>query len=122
MMYAPPGAMQGGQPEHGQPAYGPGQAQQVGYFQEEGTPTPAPVLGGEAGAPMGPMEAMPMMPDAYGPTNAEDFGGDCPYCGGAGCGHCSGHNGLLGDVLGIVGPYPDGGCGAVRWYDLSLDY
>jgi hypothetical protein len=59
---------------------------------------------------------------AYGPANAEDFGTDCPYCGGAGCDHCMGHHGLLGDVLGIVGPYPDGGCGAVRWYDLAIDY
>ena len=58
----------------------------------------------------------------YGPANAEDFGVDCPYCGGQGCDHCGGHHGLLGDVLGCVGPYPDGGCGAVRWYDLSLDY
>jgi len=121
MMYAPPGAMQGGQPGYGQPAYGPGYGpgpgygQQVGYMQP-GEPTPAPMPG--AGAPMGPMPGSP----AYGPANAEDFGTDCPYCGGAGCNHCSGHHGLLGDVLGCVGPYPDGGCGAVRWYDLSIDY
>ncbi len=112
MMYAPPGAM---------PAAQPGYGQQVGYMQQEGEPTPAPYPGGGAGPPMEPMTMMPGS-DAYGPANAEDFGGDCPYCGGAGCSHCGGHNGLLGDVLGIVGPYPDGGCGAVRWYDLSLDY
>ena len=113
LMYAPPGAMPGGQPGYGQ---------QVGYFQQDGVPTPAPIPGGEAGAPM-PMVPMPVEGDYQGgPANAEDFGVDCPYCGGAGCDHCGGHHGLLGDVLGIVAPYPDGGCGAVRWYDFSLDY
>lgn len=110
MMYAPPGAMSG---------YG----QQAGYFQPDGEPTPA----------AGPMPAGPMpgydpgaayAAEGYagGQPYAEDFGVDCPYCGGGGCGRCSGHHGLLGDVLGLVGPYPDGGCGAVRWYDLSVDY
>jgi hypothetical protein len=104
MMYAPPDAMSG---------YG----QQAGYFQPEGEPTPAgPMPGYDPGAPYGG--------EGYeeGQPYAEDFGVDCPYCGGAGCGRCSGHHGLLGDVLGLVGPYPDGGCGAVRWYDLSVDY
>src|SRR5439155_6196939 len=31
-------------------------------------------------------------------------------------------NGLLGDVLGLVTPYPDGGCAAVRWFDFAVDY
>ncbi|MFN0019484.1 MAG: hypothetical protein ACKVP0_14585 [Pirellulaceae bacterium] len=135
-MYAPPGAIPGGQPGYGQgqPAYGPpgygqmppgygqapaGYGQQVGYMQADG-PTPAPMPGAEQGAPMAP-GPMPMPGENYGPANAEDFGVDCPYCGGQGCDHCGGHHGLLGDVLGLVGPYPDGGCGAVRWYDLSLD-
>ena len=123
-MYAPSGAMQvppgyGQQPGYGQPAYGPGYGKQVGYMQPDGVPTPAPMPmpGGEAGAPMQPMPG-----PGYGPANAEDFGTECPYCGGEGCDHCGGHHGLLGDVLGLVGPYPDGGCGAVRWYDFSLDY
>jgi Putative beta barrel porin-7 (BBP7) len=30
--------------------------------------------------------------------------------------------GLLGDVFGLVAPYPDGGCAAVRWYDVAIDY
>ena len=106
MMYAPPGAM-------------PGYGQPVGYMQSDGEPTPA--------GPM-PMPGLSPVPSAYaadgngGAPYAEDFGVDCPYCGGAGCERCSGHHGLLGDVLGLVGPYPDGGCGAVRWYDLSLDF
>jgi hypothetical protein len=55
------------------------------------------------------------------------MGGGCPQCGGMGCDMCGaggGHglcNGLLGDVFGLVGPYPDGGCSAVRWFDFSLD-
>jgi hypothetical protein len=31
-------------------------------------------------------------------------------------------NGLLGDVLGLIAPYPDGGCAAPRWYDFAVDY
>lgn len=127
MMYAPPGSMPGGPPPgYGQPQYGgpPGYGQQVGYMQAEGGPTPAPLPGSEPGV----LDPMPGPTDYQGgpyeggPSNAEDFGVDCPYCGGAGCDRCSGHHGLLGDVLGIIGPYPDGGCGAVRWYDFSLDY
>jgi len=106
MMYAPPGSLQAALP--------------AGYMQAEGAPTPA--LAPEPGGPM-PMVPMGAPPgENYGPTNAEDFGVACPYCGGAGCDHCGGHHGLLGDVLGFVGPYPDGGCGAVRWYDLAVDY
>ena len=102
LMYAPPGTMPGSQP--------------AAYMQPDGVPTPAvPMQGGPP-----PM----MAPGGFegAPDYAEDFGTDCPYCGGAGCEACGGHHGLLGDVLGIVGPYPDGGCGAVRWYDLAVDY
>jgi len=70
---------------------------------------------------------------------SSDLDGGCPYCGGQGCQQCGagggifGHgnhhgdgtwlpNGLLGDVLGLVAPYPDGGCAAVRWYDFAVDY
>jgi hypothetical protein len=31
-----------------------------------------------------------------------------------------GRNGLLGDVLGIILPYGDGGCAAPRWYDFEV--
>ena len=31
-------------------------------------------------------------------------------------------NGLLGDRLGLIAPYPDGGCAAPRWYDFAIDY
>jgi hypothetical protein len=68
--------------------------------------------------------------------------GGCQFCGGQGCARCGGlfghggvfghgghgghgslmPHGLLGDVLGLVSPYPDGGCAAVRWYDFSFDY
>jgi Putative beta barrel porin-7 (BBP7) len=123
-MYAPPGTMPGGQPGYGQPGYGPmGYGQPVGYMQAEGEPTPALLPGGESGA-LGPMPGAEGYEGGQygGPAHAEDFGVACPYCGGAGCDRCSGQNGLLGDVLGIIGPYPDGGCGAVRWYDLSIDY
>lgn len=104
LMYAPPGSMPGTQP--------------VGYFQPEGEPTlaqpggfaPDPTMGGEGYGYQG------------APAYAEDFGAACPYCGGAGCDACSGQHGLLGDILGLVGPYPDGGCGAVRWYDFAVDY
>jgi hypothetical protein len=60
-------------------------------------------------------------------------GPSCPQCGGRGCPTCmggGGHgggegilpNGLLGDVLGLVAPYPDGGCAAPRWFDFAIDY
>jgi hypothetical protein len=51
--------------------------------------------------------------------------GGCQACGGMGCDHCGGGvfgNSLLGDIFGCVGPYPDGGCAAVRWYDFAVDY
>lgn len=114
-----------------------------------GMPMPPPgyALPGMGGPGMGggPGYGQPtgmMSPDAYGAFGAsspemmyggmEGAGGDgCPYCGGAGCDMCSqghghhidshGEGGLLGDVLGCVAPYPDGGCGAVRWFDFSFD-
>src|SRR6185295_13638969 len=69
----------------------------------------------------------------YGPPPGGMDAG-CPYCGGQGCQQCQGGydpagadgtwmpNGLLGDVLGLVAPYPDGGCAAPRWYDFAVDY
>ena len=84
-----------------------------------------------------------LLPDAYGaygaapagfaeggaPSMGPDLmmgGGGCPYCGGMGCDACGGgsvlSNGLLGDVFGLVAPYPDGGCAAIRWYDVAVDF
>lgn len=107
-MYAPPGAMNGG-------------VAPAGYYQGEGEVGPTP-----AGPPPGMMMQPGGSPGGYemGPGgNAEDYdAGNCPYCGGAGCGHCGGQHGLLGDILGIVGPYPDGGSAAPRWYDLAVDF
>lgn len=89
--------MNGGAPGYGQPGYDP---------QMYGGPMPGGMTGG------------PMSMDA-----------GCPYCGGQGCEFCAGGgghghwpNGLLGDVLGLVAPYPDGGCAAVRWFDFAVDY
>ena len=79
----------------------------------------------------GPMQGGPMPGGMPGGPMPMD-GGGCPYCGGQGCEACmggGGHhghgiwpNGLLGDVLGLVAPYPDGGCAAVRWFDFAVDY
>lgn len=97
---------QNGAPGYGPPGYGPGGPAQPGYDQSG--------YGGQA----------------YGGPGMMD--GPCPQCGGQGCDQCrggmhGGHgswlpNGLLGDVLGLVAPYPDGGCAAVRWFDFSVDY
>ena len=111
-------------------------------------PTPAPLPGGAAapmpGGPPGPMpdvygaygslpngvgQQPPM--DMQGPTGMPGMdggmdGAGCPYCGGQGCDNCGGRHhgdhGLLGDIFGICGPYADGGCAAVRWYDFSADF
>lgn len=79
----------------------------------------------------GAMPGGPQMPmDASGPMGPIGSPGNCPICGGAGCDACGGgaagypggvHNGLLGDVMGLVFPYADGGCGALRWYDISVE-
>lgn len=85
----------------------------------------------------GPMQGGPMMGPmgGYGGYGGPGMDG-CQYCGGNGCDNCrgglfghhgGGHgshlpNGLLGDVLGLVAPYPDGGCAAVRWFDVAIDY
>jgi hypothetical protein len=115
-----------------------------------GGPTPAMPPGAmPPGAMPGPMPMGP--PDAYGgygsmPTDmgveagmgpmgggmGGGMGNGCPYCDGGGCDFCHGMfghhghhglgNGLLGDVLGLVAPYPDGGCASVRWFDFALDF
>jgi hypothetical protein len=39
-----------------------------------------------------------------------------------GYGGHKGDHGLLGECLGICGPYADGGCAAVRWFDFAADF
>lgn len=73
---------------------------------------------------MGPSPGM-YDPDAMGGAGMSGYAGggmDCPpgMDGYGGGGRRPGHNGLLGDVLGIVLPYPDGGCAAPRWYDFEI--
>jgi hypothetical protein len=95
----------------------PGMA--VGYMQ----PGSAPPSVLAAGQPM-PMGATPMGPAPGSPAEAfaEDWGsGYCPHCGGIGCPAC-GHHGLLGGLFGWLVPEGDGGCCAMRWYDLSVDF
>jgi hypothetical protein len=62
-------------------------------------------------------------PDSMGGAGVMGPSGDmmgCPPDAGYGYGGGHGRNGLLGDVLGILAPYADGGCGAPRWYDFEL--
>lgn len=119
----------------------PGMMPPMGYGPSPGMPMQGPP-GMMPGGGMGPG----MMPAGYGPT-ADAYGmygmtspthfegamptdggmGACPQCGGMGCDLCGGGgghglcNGLLGDVFGLVAPYPDGGCAAVRWFDVAVD-
>jgi len=112
------------------PGYGP--AMSAGYMAGPGQPGLLPDAYGaygsaENGPPMG--GPAPMGPDLM---MGGGMGGGCPYCGGMGCDNCGGGrggmgghglgNGLLGDVFGLVAPFPDGGCAAVRWYDFSVDF
>lgn len=81
-------------------------------------------MAGPGGGPGGPPGGYiaPEPPTGY--MSGFEGGGACEACGGMGCEHCGGglHNGLLGDVLGLIGPYPDGGCAAVRWFDINVDF
>ena len=129
---APPGLMGPGMPAYGMlppgmPPYGVDPAAYMG----------GPMPGGMPAGYAGPMPPPGPTPDAFGaygsmPTDFQgdmQGGTDCPYCGGQGCNACKhlrhGHhceNGLLGNLLGCVGPCPDGGCGAIRWYDFAVDF
>lgn len=97
-------------------------------------PYPVSMMGGAGGAPPGyGAGAMPgglMMEgqDAAIPDGMSGYGGygeaedgygsfDGEY-GGEDCGP---YRGLLGDFLGLVGPYNDGGCCAPRFYDVSFE-
>jgi hypothetical protein len=106
-MYAPPGAM---------PAMGPGSMGPAGM--------PGGMMPGMPGGPPGATNISYMQPppDAYGmygeaPPDMMMQGG-MPMDEGRPHGLC---NGLLGDVFGLVAPYPDGGCSAVRWFDVAMD-
>jgi hypothetical protein len=92
------------------------------HMQAPGAPPGAlpDVYGSYGSMPLGPGQDAPIAID--GPA-----GCGCPYCGGHGCEMCGfgghhGDHGLLGECLGICGPYADGGCAAVRWFDVAADY
>ena len=115
-MMPPMGAPGGG---YGPPGMMPGGAMQPPGIAPAGF-VPTPNAFGAYGN-MSPSHMEGMMPMDGGM-------GACPQCGGMGCDMCGagggGHglcNGLLGDVFGLVAPYGDGGCGAVRWFDFSAD-
>lgn len=108
----------------GQYGYPPGMIP-TAYMQDPsvaaGSPGPMPDVYGQYGS----------LPGGYdgGPMGGDFAMGGCSFCGGAGCPACAGFggghhgdHGLLGDVFGCVGPYPDGGCGAVRWFDFAVDF
>jgi putative beta barrel porin BBP7 len=137
MMMAPPGLAPPGLAGPGMPPMGmmpPGMSPYgVDPAAFAGGPMPSGMPPGYGGPMMGPA------PDAFGsygsmPTEMpEDMQGEggtgCPYCGGRGCDACKhlrhghhGEGGLLGNLCGCCGPYPDGGCGAIRWYDFAIDF
>jgi hypothetical protein len=111
-----------------------------------GAPPPGmmapPGMGGPMGAPMGggpggpgmmggmydpdSMGGQPMMGNGQGMMGGGDMMG-CPPDGyGNGViGPMDGpgwrmRNGLLGDLIGCIAPYGDGGCAAPRWYDIEV--
>lgn len=112
--YPPPGAIASGPPPGMAPPPGYGGGMPPGY----GPPGMAPSYGATQVGYMQPDEMM-------------GGGGEgCPSCGGMGCPQCGGvgrhggglAGGLLGDILGLIGPYPDGGAAAPRWYDFNLEF
>ncbi len=120
-MYMPagysPGAMMGG-PQGMPPGQMPGMMQPgmmgpgmpVGYAQDGGLEAPGGSLPPEAYS--GPVEnGMPMMGGEYGQP--------CDTCG---PGRRFGGGGLLGDLIGLVGPDGAGGCAAPRWFDINVDF
>lgn len=69
-------------------------------------------------------------PGMYDPDSMGGMGmmGPADGMGGMGCppgmedgmGGGPGRHGLLGDILGLVAPYGDGGCAAPRWFDIDI--
>ncbi|WP_202921482.1 BBP7 family outer membrane beta-barrel protein [Anatilimnocola aggregata] len=104
MMGGPPGMM-GGPPG----MMGPGGPPGMMGGPPPGMYDPDSMNGAGIMGPGGPPGSM------MGPSG--DMMGGCPPEGG-GYGHR--HNGLLGDVLGIIAPYSDGGCAAPRWFDFDV--
>jgi hypothetical protein len=117
----PSGALSG-------PVYSP-EAPAMGGYPPSGMSYPAGPMGPDAGmygpgggAAMGPgpvdgggMMGGPMMgdPAAYGGMG--EGGYPCDTCGpGFGNGFCR-------DIMGLIGPYGDGGCGAPRYFDVSIE-
>ena len=91
---------------------------------------PPPGMGGGPMGPGGPGMMNGMYdPDSMGGQSVmgggDMIGGGPEGYGGGEMGPMDGpgwrmRNGLLGDVLGIIAPYPDGGCAAPRWYDFEV--
>ncbi|WP_254509138.1 hypothetical protein [Anatilimnocola floriformis] len=84
---------------------------------------PPPGMMGPGGPGMGPGMMGPS-PGMYDPDSMGGMGMSGPADGGPGmdCGPDGGRmcNGLLGDILGILAPYGDGGCAAPRWFDIDV--
>lgn len=77
-----------------------------------------PGMGGPGMGPQGMYD-----PDSMGGMGMMGPGdGSCPpgMDDGMGGPMRPGHNGLLGDILGIIAPYGDGGCAAPRWFDIDI--
>lgn len=89
-----------------------GPASPVGYAQTGGLEAPGGSLPPEAYS--GPMEnGVPMM-------GGDGYGMPCEDCGPRG--RFGGGGGLLGDLIGLVGPEGAGGCAAPRWFDVNVDF
>ena len=103
----------GGSPGYNPEAMAPGQPfpngmAPMGY--QGGMPSPMQMQGGPVPGGMDPQQEYA----------GYDGGAGCPdgSCGAGGDGK---YRGLLGDVLGLVGPYTDGGACAPRWLDISVE-
>ncbi len=103
--------------------------------------TPASGMMGGGDMPMhmampGPAPMEVAMEGGYGDPGCDAMGGGlfgrpygaglgCGNCGGRGCLFCGSGNGCLGNgtltrLLGPLAPYGEGGCGAQRWFDISI--
>lgn len=94
-----------------------------------GMMAPPGMMGGMGGPAMGGPGGPGMMGGMYDPDSMGGQGmmggGDmgCPPDGDPGIMDGPGwrmRNGLLGDVLGCIAPYADGGCAAPRWFDVEV--
>jgi hypothetical protein len=99
----------------------------LGQGPMPGGMVPGPISGATVAPPPGMIAPPGMMYDPDSMGGAGIVGGDmmgaCPPEYDMGPMDGPGwrlRNGLLGDILGIVAPYPDGGCAAPRWYDVEV--